>query len=225
LEGSWPDRTRIRDRLGKESLALYLAVAKSGCLQIGHPLNTASCLLHRRGTGERRGSGLLRWVNSRPRSVPVLALPYFSRFCPWSNLLRAALATATCTSGTVSYSTYTRTSTCTHTCTTTADCEKRAHARMYHQRMASVHAPPSPQRQRRRRRAARRRRRRRPVHRQVHLRDQRQQPASSRCRHGSGSGRAPGAVRLAPSGRFVPKSAALTNQRLWVVVDKSAAED
>ena len=161
-------------------------------------------------------------MNSRPRSVPVLALSYFSRFCPWSNLLRAALATATCTSGTVSYSTYTRTSTCTHTCTTTADCEKRAHARMYHQCMASVPPPPSPQpaaapEARRRRRAARRR----PVHRQVHLRDQRQQPASSRCRHVSGSGRAPGAVRLAPSGRFVPKSAALTNQRLWVVVIKA----
>ena len=51
---------------------------------------------------------------------------------------------------------------------------------------------------RRRRRAARRR----PVHRQVHLRDQRQQPVSSCCRHGSGSGRAPGAVRLVPRDRF-----------------------
>ena len=93
-----------------------------------------------------------------------------------------------------------------HAHTTCAhDCDKRAHARMYHQCMASVH-PPSPlprSGSARSPKTAKSRPRDQSIA-KFHLRDQRQQPACSCSRHGSGSGRAPGAVRLAPVIDFVP---------------------
>ena len=117
-------------------------------------------------------------------------------------------------------------STCTHT-HLRARLRKTRAPRMYYQCMASAHpSSPLPRSGSARSPKTAKSRLRDQSIAKFHLRDQRQQPASSRCRHGSGSGRAPGAVRLVPSDRFLClKSAALTNQRLWVSIKEQPRTD